>query len=305
MFCSKCGNTLPENAKFCDKCGTPVPNTAEQSPITNTAPMQSVASDAAQSQPNTNGTPIQNVANNVAQPFVNTNVAPVQNVANNTPMNVMLQNFLATIKGFFSKDTVKTVANASKSTGLEWLLMMLSCSLLFAFSLAFGVKQILSSLLLDMLPIRIFNFGIWFLWGLIIGVGSFFLLSLAMFLLTKIIFKIEVKIQNIFNLVATACLPLGVAYIINIILGFVWYPLTIILSVVSLVQTAILLYVGIQKLKKLDKSPFWAYSITWLIVMFILVVVVGIIIRTAVGFAVQNAYSDMASGISNTLNFLR
>ena len=24
MFCSKCGNNLPDTAKFCDKCGNPV-----------------------------------------------------------------------------------------------------------------------------------------------------------------------------------------------------------------------------------------------------------------------------------------
>lgn len=24
MFCKKCGNQLPEDAKFCKKCGTPV-----------------------------------------------------------------------------------------------------------------------------------------------------------------------------------------------------------------------------------------------------------------------------------------
>jgi len=26
MFCSKCGNQLPDNARFCNKCGTPLPN---------------------------------------------------------------------------------------------------------------------------------------------------------------------------------------------------------------------------------------------------------------------------------------
>lgn len=33
MFCSKCGNPLPDDAKFCSTCGTPVNTAQEASPV--------------------------------------------------------------------------------------------------------------------------------------------------------------------------------------------------------------------------------------------------------------------------------
>ena len=51
MFCSKCGNKLPDNAKFCDKCGNPVgvfPNhqTVNKQPSVQTPPMKTPAQNA-------------------------------------------------------------------------------------------------------------------------------------------------------------------------------------------------------------------------------------------------------------------
>ena len=33
MFCSKCGNPLPDDAKFCSACGAPVKRSQEASPV--------------------------------------------------------------------------------------------------------------------------------------------------------------------------------------------------------------------------------------------------------------------------------
>lgn len=33
MFCSKCGNLLPDDAKFCNTCGAPVKTLQEASPV--------------------------------------------------------------------------------------------------------------------------------------------------------------------------------------------------------------------------------------------------------------------------------
>ena len=33
MFCSKCGNPLPDDAKFCSACGAPVKISQEASPV--------------------------------------------------------------------------------------------------------------------------------------------------------------------------------------------------------------------------------------------------------------------------------
>ena len=40
MFCSKCGNKLPDNAKFCDKCGNPVGSVPNNQSVNNQTPAQ-------------------------------------------------------------------------------------------------------------------------------------------------------------------------------------------------------------------------------------------------------------------------
>ena len=40
MFCTKCGNKLPDNAKFCDKCGNPVGSVPNNQSVNNQTPAQ-------------------------------------------------------------------------------------------------------------------------------------------------------------------------------------------------------------------------------------------------------------------------
>ena len=35
MYCEKCGNKLPDDAKFCDKCGNKTTSTTEEQPVNN------------------------------------------------------------------------------------------------------------------------------------------------------------------------------------------------------------------------------------------------------------------------------
>ncbi len=53
MFCSKCGNTLPDNARFCARCGTPVP--VRQAPQQQPAPARP---QPVQSQPQVQAQPV-------------------------------------------------------------------------------------------------------------------------------------------------------------------------------------------------------------------------------------------------------
>ena len=74
MFCGKCGNNLPENAKFCDKCGWQVsmPETSEETPI-EPAPVEvEAASTASETAPQA---PDETVEHTVSDYF-NTAAAP-------------------------------------------------------------------------------------------------------------------------------------------------------------------------------------------------------------------------------------
>ena len=59
MFCPKCGNKLPDNAKFCEKCGSPVASVPNQQSPKQTQSEQSVLTQQAQStkQPTQAGEP--------------------------------------------------------------------------------------------------------------------------------------------------------------------------------------------------------------------------------------------------------
>ena len=51
MYCSSCGNKLPEDARFCEKCGTPVHIGAEnQHPVNNKVPNTSAGNPKAGNQ---------------------------------------------------------------------------------------------------------------------------------------------------------------------------------------------------------------------------------------------------------------
>ena len=63
MFCSKCGNPLPDNAKFCSACGAPVKISQEASPVPQqpagipdeTVNIQATKSEPLMQEPNFNG----------------------------------------------------------------------------------------------------------------------------------------------------------------------------------------------------------------------------------------------------------
>lgn len=168
MFCSICGKNLTDDAKFCDGCG------AQVGVVTNT-----------QNEP--------------------------VNVSVQKSDNPIFKDTLRTLRGFFSKNTVKTIGEAAKSVGMEWSILGLISMVVYAFALAINVKQIIDSLLgpvADLLGDSLYNFGSLFLYGLLIGVGTYFLMSFSMYGAVKLIFKKNVSIKSVLNLVATASLPM-------------------------------------------------------------------------------------------------
>ncbi len=268
MFCSNCGKNLPDDVKFCDGCGAQI----------GAAPASAAPASAVP--------------------------AP----------NPMIQNFLKVLKGIFSKNTVKTVGEAAQSHGSEWILLALISWLTYTFALCTNVYssiyQVFNSLINTAMKAtgemggmlgmgdyvktaiktavgQIYNFGSCFLYGLLISVGVYFLMSFAIFAMMKVVFKKNIGLINVFNLVSAASLPLGAIWLLNLVLGLLWMPLVSILSVVGFVAFAILLYVGIQKLAKLETSPFLAYVGTWGVVAAIVVIVVCLVAGSTLGNAMN------------------
>lgn len=257
MFCSKCGKNLEEGVKFCDECGTHL---------------------------------------DIAQ--VETEKA--NNQSNVITANPTFQEFTKSLKGFFSKDTVKTVGMAARSTGNEWSIFAFLSTIIYAFALSINIKQMMDSLLGTLSSVigsEIYNFGTCFFYGILISVGTFLLMGFAIFGAMKLILKKSAGMKNIFNLVSVASLPMSLAHLLNMLVGFVYWPAILILSTVSILATAILLYVGIQKLDKLEKSPFLAYISIWTVVVSLVIIIVSVVTKNIVQGLFEGMMSSTVDGL--------
>ncbi len=177
---------------------------------------------------------------------------------------------------------------------MEWAILTLVQTVIFAFSLALNTKQIIESIFgsfSDYVTDKLYKFGSLFLFGFIICIGAYCLTTVCTYCAVKFIFKKNVSINRVLNLVATASLPLTVAFILNMIAGFIWVPFIVIFSTIGMLATAVLLYVGIQRLEKLDKSPFGIYILIWTVVVAALVIVTKM--------TVENYVSGLFSSIRN------
>ena len=339
MFCTNCGKNLPDNAKFCDACGFKLTNETTETPVepqatesaqepvgpapdfTAQAAQQPNYNQNAQQMPNYNNVPQQpytpqqnynpNMAGQQPQGYANIPQQPQQpageafqksvNEAMNSPI---VKNYIARIKGVFSKNTVKAVGEAAKSNEIEWVLLLVTNVIIFALSMAITVKHGWSVLLKPINDVmsmfmsgfsfdKILGFFPLLLSGLFLGAITYFLMSGAIFVSMKFIMKKNVNIMGVFNLVATAALPLSAAYILSTLFSFIWMPSAIIFTVTAFAITTVLLYAGIQKLDKLDKSPIYVYAGVWFVVVVVLMIVVSIIMKLV--------FNSMASNITDSL----
>lgn len=248
MFCPNCGKNLPDNAMFCDGCGTRIAAAPVQPPVQ--PPVQAPVQPPVQA-------PVQPPVQAPVQPPVQAPVyapAPAYKPAQPNPL---LDNSIAAIKGFFSKDPSEAVNKAGKDTSLAWLIL-------------FGIVAFFNMLYSALSPLH--YSGDFDALGLVSGLLDagvwFFGMSMAVLLLCKLAFGKDVAIPNIFNMTAVALLPLGCAYLLNIVLGFVWGNLETVVTYSAIVAFALLLYFGIQKLADV-KLNVWHLVILFAVVLLV------------------------------------
>lgn len=257
MFCSNCGKKVEEGAQFCVSCGAnlgqkPAPEIVVQQDATE-VPVQQVVPEAS-----------------VQQPVPG--VVPQQPSA----AEVMLKSLLAIIKGLFSKNIVRTVGEQAKNTGNEWIfgiiLSLLSFTMAFSVNVLQGTKQFIKSVAGGLLGDGVMEY-IKFPFGPILGMSFLIGIVVVAFVIVGIrvmatlVAKKKVSWICVLNLVGSATIPLSFCYIVNMILGIIWIPLPIIVSIVALPMTIVLLYVGSQKLEKPVVSPFYPFTIIVAIVV--------------------------------------
>lgn len=261
MFCSKCGNQIAEGAAFCSVCGA------------------AVGQETAPAQPG-----VQPVAQPGVQPQA------VQQPAKPNVCVEVLKSFLTVVKGVFSKDAVKAVATEAQSTGFEWIVMLGLWMVTFIFSLAVNIQQMLGA---ASAYVSIFGKAILANWAIAVVCGAATVFGI--FGLLKVLFKKDVHLMAVLNMVGTATLPLTAAYLVNMLLGLIWMPLVTIVSFTALFMTIVLLYVGMQKLVKLEKSPFYGFHLVMGVVVFITLVVAYLCYKSVFTSVVSGMFGSLHS----------
>ena len=285
MFCEKCGNNISDNALFCSACGAPVPkaetagadvkseeavNGAQAAQAAAAAPVQTPPVQAPGQMP-----PVQ-------APYMQVPAAPSQ-------ASIVFSAVGEYIKGFFSGRVTQTVASAAKSRGLQWLVLALANIIIFMISATLNVKYALwSNTIVDVVASRLISIWAVLFANLFIGAAVYFALGGLIFGAMRLVFKKPVPYSAVMNMVGYATLPLTFAFTANIILGLIYVPLSLIVYTVAVIMSFCMLYIGIQKLDTLQKTPYFIFmaiaAITVALAFLLTFVLYGAIIRSGVAY---------------------
>lgn len=302
MFCEKCGNNISDNALFCSACGAPVPkaetagadvkseeavNGAQAAPAAAAAPVQTASAPvqpAAVQTPPVQTPPVQAPGQipPVQAPYMQVPAAPSQ-------ASLVFSAVGEYIKGFFSGRVTQTVASAAKSRGLQWLVPALANIIIFMISATLNVKYALwSNTIVDVVASRLISIWAVLFANLFIGAAVYFALGGLIFGAMRLVFKKPVPYSAVMNMVGYATLPLTFAFTANIILGLIYVPLSLIVYTVAVIMSFCMLYIGIQKLDTLQKTPYFIFmaiaAITVALAFLLTFVLYGAIIRSGVAY---------------------
>lgn len=302
MFCEKCGNNISDNALFCSACGAPVPkaetagagvkseeavNGAQAAPAAAAAPVQTASAPvqpAAVQTPPVQTPPVQAPGQMppVQAPYMQVPAAPSQ-------ASLVFSAVGEYIKGFFSGKVTQTVASAAKSRGLQWLVLALANIIIFMISATLNVKYALwSNTIVDVVASRLISIWAVLFANLFIGAAVYFALGGLIFGAMRLVFKKPVPYSAVMNMVGYATLPLTFAFTANIILGLIYVPLSLIVYTVAVIMSFCMLYIGIQKLDTLQKTPYFIFmaiaAITVVLAFLLTFVLYGAIIRSGVAY---------------------
>ena len=314
MFCEKCGNNISDNALFCSACGAPVPkaetagadvkseeavNGAQAAPSAAAAPVQTSPVQTATVQtPPVQTPPAQTQP--VQAPYMQAPAAPSQT-------NIIFSAVGEYIKGFFSGRVTQTVASAAKSKGLQWLVFALANIIIFMISATLNVKYALwSNTIVDVVASRLISIWAVLFANLFIGAAVYFALGGLIFGAMRLVFKKPVPYSSVMNMVGYATLPLTMAFIANIILGLIYIPLSLIVYTVAVIMSFCMLYIGIQKLDSLQKTPYFIFmaivAITVALALLLTFILYGAIIRSGVAYG-AGSLIDGLSDLGGTADY--
>ena len=255
MYCKNCGNKVAGDAKFCAVCGATVGG---------------------------------------EETFI-----PASEQSTTITIPPIFAKFLPEMKALFSKNPTKMVSIAAKSRGLEWVIWAVLSLFTYAFSAAVLPLNLVremagasASTLLDFIE---YPFGGIFGISLLIALIAYVVMAAGFWGLSCLIHKKLIHPFKALNVLSCAMIPLIAAQLVNMLLGLMWFPLTICTTIIALVFLVVFLYVGVQRFEKLESSPAWLFCSIFAVVMAIVLWIGSGIYGAAIKNALESSIGSLLS----------
>ena len=248
MFCNNCGKQLPDGSLFCDGCGSSLANNA---PVQPQQPMYEQPQQPMYNQPQQ---PMYN-----QQPYGQQPYGQPGGYYNNTP-NPIFSNFVATLKGIFSRNAATTLANSAKSMSNEWIISLSAFALMFGLSPMLFFNELINSELHGYYHVS--PNGKVFLLFTLLGALAVAASALTIFAFMRGYYHRNVSIVPVLNVVGAATLPVTAVLIVNLIFGFMGTTglyIAAFLLFISMLFCVVLTYEGMQGLDAIGVKPLYSY----------------------------------------------
>ena len=287
MICKKCGNQVQDGMKFCTSCGEPV------------VVEQNINIQQQAVQPNNIGVTQTPMQNTVAQPTMNVQPAYSQNTMKSGKgiFKTILMSLIKPVSNFKESEMeLSSTSNSFILTGVISVMVMIInlvitvCKTLFTKSAqtcfmgyCYGEELTFTEKLksIEWWPL---------IWQYIVIPAVVILLISGIYFIMSLIFKKDVKFSKLLSLTSLSLVPAFTGVIIlSPILGLMWTPASIIISVTGILYSIIILTILMYSEFNFENDD--KFLLFNLISVFTFIVVVLLVINTLV----QQSFGSLTS----------
>ena len=176
--------------------------------------------------------------------------------------NPLVCDLLETFRSLFSGRCLVGLTEASQRTGLHWIVLLalelLAGTLSSAGLLTAAAAHSPLGDLTRYLGAAGFSFGGFFLWSLLATLLSLALLC-GLAVLVPLLGKQPLRLMPALNTVSAALVPAAALQLAGLLLGLVWLPLGLLCLAAGFACAVLLLYFGLQTLRRFSSAPLWLY----------------------------------------------
>ena len=225
---------------------------------------------------------------------------PEQNqVVSNGGMPSIISNLLNRLVSFFTKnDQVAVVADSVNDNTFSGLILAGFGIIMYALAAMVNVNQGASSIFGTSAGV---SSGLTLLWGFLTALLVYAAAAGMIFVVLKFICKKDITIQGSSNLVAYASIPMICVFIINMLLGLIWFPLPYIFLAFAFMLTTVLVYSGISKVIGSVKTAFIPFVIVAAVVAIVAMLFICLVGKSVIRDACTGIFSSGLNDIGTSI----